>query len=59
MEKLLVTRKEAANMLSISVDKLDELRHQQKLRCIYIGVRCYYSVEELRAFVLKVGKKTW
>ena len=21
--------------------------------------RCYYIVEELRAFVLKIGKKTW
>ena len=56
MEKLLVTRKEAAKMLSISVDKLDELRDYKKLRCIYIGVRCYYSTDELRAFVHKAGK---
>ena len=57
MEKLLVSRKEAAFLLSISVDKLDELRRQQKLRCIYIGVRCYYSMDELKAFVLKIGKR--
>ena len=57
MEKLLVSRKEAAYLLSISVDKLDELRRQQKLRCIYIGVRCYYSMDELKAFVLKIGKR--
>lgn len=56
MEKLLVTRKEAARMLSISVDKLDELRNNRKLRCIYIGVRCYYSTDELKAFVHKAGK---
>ena len=56
MEKLLVTRKEAAKMLSISVDKLDDLRKNHKLRCIYIGVRCYYSTDELRAFVHKAGK---
>ena len=56
MEKLLVTRKEAAKMLSISVDKLDALRKNHKLRCIYIGVRCYYSTDELRAFVHKAGK---
>lgn len=57
MEKLLVSRKEAAYLLSISVDKLDDLRRQQKLRCIYIGVRCYYSMDELKAFVLKIGKR--
>ena len=57
MEKLLVTRKEAAYLLSISVDKLDELRRQQELRCVNIGVRCYFSMDELRAFVLKIGEQ--
>ena len=57
MEKLLVTRKEAAQLLSISVDTLDELKRQQKVRCLYIGARCYYSMDELKAFVLKTGKK--
>ncbi len=57
MEKLLVTRKDAAQMLSISVDKLDELQRHQKIRCIHIGVRCYYSMDELRAFVHKIGKR--
>ena len=57
MEKLLVTRKDAAQLLSISVDTLDELRREQKVRCLYIGARCYYSVDELKAFVLKIRKK--
>ena len=38
------------------MDKLDELRDNHKIRCIYIGVRCYYSTDELRAFVHKAGK---
>jgi hypothetical protein len=56
MEKLLVTRKEAARLLSISVDKLDDLRDSRRIQCIYIGARCYYSIQELRAFLLKASK---
>ena len=56
MEKLLVTRKDAAYMLSISVDKLDDLRKKKKIRCIYIGSRCYFRVDELRVFVRRSGK---
>ena len=43
MEKLLIPRIEAAKILSISVDKLDELRNVGKLRCVTIGSRVYYS----------------
>ena len=55
MEKLLVTRKEAANMLSISVDTLDEITRAGDLKKINIGARVYYSVDVLRAFVAKEG----
>ena len=55
MEKLLLTRKEAAEALNISVDTLDELRNSGKLRAVNIGARVYYSPDELRAFVTKEG----
>lgn len=55
MEKLLLTRKEAAEALNISVDTLDELRSEKKIRSINIGVRVYYSPDELRAFITKEG----
>ena len=55
MEKLLIPRIEAAKVLSISVDTLDELRDGGKLRAVTIGARVYYSPEELQAFVKKEG----
>lgn len=55
MEKLLLTRKEAAQTLNISVDTLDELRNAGKIRAVTIGARVYYSPDELRAFVTKEG----
>ena len=55
MEKLLLTRKEAADALNISVDTLDVLRNEKKIRSINIGVRVYYSPDELRAFITKEG----
>lgn len=55
MEKLLLTRKEAAQVLNISVDTLDMLRSSGKLRAVNIGARVYYSPDELRAFVTKEG----
>ena len=55
MEKLLIPRKEAAQLLSISVDTLDELRQAGRIKCVTIGARVYYSPEELRAFVTKEG----
>mgnify|MGYP005758438721 CR=1 FL=1 len=55
MEKLLITRKEAAEDLNISVDTLDMLRNSGKIRAVSIGARVYYSPDELRAFVTKEG----
>ena len=48
MEKLLLTRKEAAQALNISVDTLDELRSAGKVRALNIGARVYYSPDELK-----------
>lgn len=56
MEKLLLTRKEAADALNISVDTLDVLRSEKKIRSVNIGVRVYYSPDEPRAFVTKEGQ---
>lgn len=55
MEQLLVTRSEAAKALSISLDTLDRLSQQGKLRKITIGARTYFSTDELRAFTKKEG----
>lgn len=51
MNKLLITRKEAAEALSISVDTLDEFGAAGKLKAVLIGVRVYFSPAELEAFV--------
>lgn len=56
MEKLLLTRKEAAQALNISVDTLDELRSAGKVRAMNIGARVYYSPDELKAFITKEGQ---
>ena len=51
MDKLLVTRKEAAEALSISVDKLDQLRNSGLSKERRIGSRVYFTPEELKAFL--------
>lgn len=56
MEKLLLTRKEAAQALNISVDTLDELRSAGKVRALNIGARVYYSPDGLKAFITKEGQ---
>lgn len=56
MEKLLLTRKEAAQTLNISVDTPDELRSAGKVRALNIGARVYYSPDELKAFITKEGQ---
>lgn len=56
MEKLLLTRKEAAQALNISVDTLDELRSAGKVRALNIEARVYYSPDELKAFITKEGQ---
>lgn len=59
MEKLLVTRKEAAELLSISVDTLDHLRNAKSIRSVKIGARVYFSPDELRSFTTKEDYRTW
>ena len=56
MEKLLLTRKEAAEALSISVDTLDELRADGKIKAVTIGARVHIAVAELEAFITKEGR---
>lgn len=55
MEKLLLTRKEAADALNISEDTLDVLRATGRIRSVRIGVRVYFSPDELKAFITKEG----
>lgn len=55
MDKLLLTRKEAACVLNISVNTLDELKRSKKIDCVYIGSRVYFSPDELRSFVSRKG----
>lgn len=54
MDKKLYTRKDAAHMLSISVDTLDALRDNGKINTCNIGVRVYISADELTAFVRRL-----
>lgn len=56
MEKLLLTRGEAARALSISVDTLDRLHKCGDIKCVRIGSRVYYAVAELQAFITKEGE---
>ena len=58
MEKLLITRKEAAELLSISVDTLDALRNKNMIRAVTIGSRVYFSPDELRSFTKKEDYST-
>jgi excisionase family DNA binding protein len=39
MEKLLFNRKEAAALLSVSVQSIDKLVHRGELRCVRVGKR--------------------
>ena len=54
-EKLLLTRTEAAKALSISVDTLDVLRQEKKIKAVTIGSRVYVARAELEAFITKEG----
>ena len=58
MEKLLVTRKEAADALAISVKTLDVLRNKNMTRALTIGARVYFSPDELRSFTKKEDYRT-
>lgn len=54
-EKLLLTRTEAARALSISVDTLDVLRADKKIKTVTIGNRVFVAKAELEAFITKEG----
>lgn len=55
LEKLLIPRMEAAQMLSISTKMIDRLANAGKIKKVMIGSRVYYSPEELKAFITKEG----
>ena len=55
MEKMLLTKREAAEALNISEKTLDRLKMAKKIRSINIGVRVYYSPDELKPFITKEG----
>ena len=55
MEKLLIPRLEAAQMLSISTKMIDRLANARKIKKVMIGSRVYYSPEELKTFITKEG----
>ncbi len=53
MDKLLYPRIEAARLLSISTDTLDDLARAGEIKNLRIGVRVYYTMEALKTFVAK------
>ena len=56
MDKLLLTRKEAAETLSISEDTLDRLRSAGDVKALNIGARVYFTPEELCKLITKALK---
>ena len=59
MEKVLYTRKEAAEMLSISVDTLDRIKNCGKIKSVHIGSRVYYTPEAINNFVARMIREGW
>ena len=55
MEKLLFNRKEAASLLSVSVQSLDKLVHRGELRCVRVGKRLLIPPDSLQDFTRKKG----
>lgn len=53
MENLLLTKKEAADKLRISVSTLDCIRKRGLITPIKIGARVYYTPAELRRLLEK------
>lgn len=56
MDKLLYTRKEAAEVLSISEDTLDRIRSAGKVKALNIGARVYYTPDALCELIVKALK---
>lgn len=57
MEKLLIPRMEAADVLSISLKKLDELSNRGAIRRLYIGTRVMYTPDALLDFVTRLSER--
>lgn len=56
MDKLLYTRKEAADLLSISMDTLDRIRSAGKVKSVNIGTRVYFTPDALCELVVRALK---
>lgn len=50
MEQLLLSREEAAAVLSISVDTLDRLANDGRIKRLKIGAKTCYHMVEVRRF---------
>ena len=60
MDKLLITRKEAAEALRISLKTLDDIRRAGTIKTINIGSRVFIDPRDIRALVdKKEDIKTW
>ena len=57
MDKLLIPRMEAADVLSISPKKLDELSNRGVIRRLYIGTRVMYTPDALLDFVTRLSER--
>jgi excisionase family DNA binding protein len=53
MERLLVSRKEAASLLGVSVQSIDKLVRRGELRCVRVGKRLLIAPEVLQEFTRK------
>ena len=56
MDKLLYTRKEAAEVLSISEDTLDRIRSAGKVKALNIGARVYFTPDSLCELIVSALK---
>lgn len=54
MEKLLIPRIEAAELLSVSVDTLDRLTANGYIKRVCIGSRAYYASDAMSDFVKRL-----
>lgn len=63
MEKLLYTRKEAASLLSISVDTLDDLRRTERIRSVNINGKVLIPAVQIELFMTTILRRgavtTW
>lgn len=60
MDKLLITRKEAADALHISLKTLDDIRRTGTIKTINIGSRVFVDPRDIRALVdKKEDIRTW